>query len=39
MEPNERLHFMQVLADNQYTTEELRSGFAWAMIHETERSE
>ncbi len=39
MEPNERLHFMQVLADSQFTIEELRSGAAWAMIHEMERTE
>ena len=39
MEPNERFHFMRVLAHNQFSVEELRSGFSWAMIHETERSE
>ena len=39
MEPNERLHFMRVLADNQFTVAELRDGTAWAMIHEMERSE
>ena len=39
MEPQERLHFMQVLADNQFTIAELRDGTAWAMIHELERTE
>ena len=39
MQPNERLHFMQVLADNQFTVAELRDGTAWAMIHEMERTE
>lgn len=39
MEPIERFQFMRVLADAQYTLDEMKSGFAWAMIHETERSE
>lgn len=39
MEPQERFQVMRVLADSQFTVDEMRSGFAWAMIHETERSE
>lgn len=39
VEPGERFHVMRVLADSQFTIDELRSGLAWAMIHETERSE
>lgn len=39
VEPGERLHVMRALADSQFTIDELRSGLAWAMIHETERTE
>lgn len=34
MQPFERLHFVQVLADNQWSIDELRAGNAWEALQE-----